>query len=625
MKRRSALTALLAAVATGPVLAQTEITNPSFEYEWSGWTDADPNKDATSISGHSNTGAKSAKITGETGRFEQEVTLYPDSEYIMRAVVKGPGQVGITVGEEVLSAASEGDGENWIPLEIAFATGADTSSGILFGAHNGEEGRFDDFELEAVSGPALAAAEEAAKGPKVYATIPGGCENMSQLRIKSASDDGTNDGHTPEMTIDGDFTPESRWSSENTGKEIIFDMGMPQSLKEVGLAFYKGDERQTFVSVETSINGNDYSSLVERIQSSGTSLAIERFDFDDRPVRFIKVIGQGNSSNEWNSIVEFQAYGCGLGEMDSQGDGTEVSEASRKGMFDLFTDVPPAENIDLTAWKITLPVDQDGDGRADEIEERMLSAGWADEAFFYTDPATGGMVFRTFGGNATTQNSNYARSELREMIRAGDTSISTRNDDGTPTKNNWVFSSAPAEAQEAAGGVDGALNATLAVNQVTRLGEGSKIGRVIIGQIHAKDGEPIRLYYRKLPTNKYGSVYYIHELEGRDDIYVPIVGDRSDFAENPDDGIALDEVFSYEISVTGEEIEGKTHPMLNVSITRDDGTVIQAEPLDMVDSSYDIANEFMYFKAGAYSQNDSSPWPDRDYDQVTFFELEATH
>ena len=44
----------------------------------------------------------------------------------------------------------------------------------------------------------------------------------------------------------------------------------------------------------------------------------------------------------------------------------------------------------------------------------------------------------------------------------------------------------------------------------------------------------------------------------------------------------------------------------------------------MIDSNYATATEFMYFKAGAYSQN-NSPWPERDFDQVTFFDLEVTH
>lgn len=624
MKHPIIFPALLWAALSGTASAQDEITNPSFEYGWSGWKDVDPDKNATAISGHFHTGAKSAKITRAGGHFEQDIPLYPNSDYMLKAVVKGPGIVGISVNGIDYTAASSLDTEEWVLLEVPFSSG-EMLNGIIFGRHNGEEGRFDDFELVAVSGPALAAAEEAAKGPKVYATIPGGCDRMGQLRVVSASDDGTNDGHTPAMAIDADFDPESRWSSKTAGKELVLDMRIPQTLKEIGLAFYKGNERQNFFAVSTSVNGSDYVPLIQRTKSAGITTAIERFDFDDRVVRFIKIIGLGNEKNEWNSIVEVQAYGCGFGEIASEGDGTDTAKVAGTSAYGLQTKEPPSANFDLTRWKVTLPIDDDKNGRADEIDETLLANGWTDRRFFYTDPVTGGLVFRVQGGDATTQNSRYARVELREMLRGGNTSIAARIDDGTPNKNNWVFSSAPAEAQDLAGGVDGTLTAKLAINQVTRMGDASRVGRVIIGQIHAKDNEPIRLYYRKLPTHKFGSVYYVHERIGGNDIHVPIIGDRGDYADNPADGIALDELFSYTIAVSGKDVDGQIHPMLDVSITRDDGTVIKAPSLDMIDSGYSVANDFMYFKAGAYSQNNTSDWPDRDFDQVTFFELDVRH
>ena len=48
------------------------------------------------------------------------------------------------------------------------------------------------------------------------------------------------------------------------------------------------------------------------------------------------------------------------------------------------------------------------------------------------------------------------------MLRRGNTDFVTKGVGG----NNWVFSSAPVAAQDAAGGVDGELTATLAVNHV---------------------------------------------------------------------------------------------------------------------------------------------------------------
>ena len=457
------------------------------------------------------------------------------------------------------------------------------------------------------------------------ATAQSGCSGMSQLQIVSATDDGDYDKtYAPANAIDHSFDPDSRWSSKGAGKTLTLDLGEAQLIKEAGLAFYKGDERLNMFRLEASEDGESFTEILGETTTEGGTTAIERVDVEDTQARYLRVVGLGNEGSEWNSVLEVQAYGCGSGEIAATGDGSEDARVANVSSYGLKTDVPPSENFDLSQWKITLPVDRDGDGKVDEIKENELQ-GWEDRAYFYTDPATGGMVFRAVPGGTTTQNSKYVRSELREMMRGGDTAIKTRIDDGTPNKNNWVFGSAPQEAQDLAGGVDGTMTAKLAVNQVTRLGEKGKVGRVIIGQIHAKDDEPIRLYYRKLPTNKFGSIYFAHEAVGQDDVYIDVIGDRGDFAGNPEDGIALDEVFSYEIRVASEEVDGTVRPMLYLTITRDDGTVVEAEPYDMTDSGYNHDKDFMYFKAGAYSQNNTTTWPERDFDQVTFYALDVTH
>jgi poly(beta-D-mannuronate) lyase len=197
------------ACSTSIVTAQ-ELINPGFEMGWAGWTDVDPNKDATSISGHYLNGIKSAKITKDTGRFEQKARLLEGSEYELVGHVKGPGTIGLEISGEVLSASSEGNGEEWIEVRVPFSTGEATQA-LVFGSHNGDQGRFDDFEFVALSGPALDAAIARAAGPRVYTTIPDGCDRMSQLRIKKISDDGTSDPvYGPVLAIDHDFQPESR-------------------------------------------------------------------------------------------------------------------------------------------------------------------------------------------------------------------------------------------------------------------------------------------------------------------------------------------------------------------------------------------------------------------------------
>ncbi len=453
------------------------------------------------------------------------------------------------------------------------------------------------------------------------------CDADAPLTIISASDDGLfEETHGPENLIDGDFDPDSRWSSESQGtpKSVVLDLGAQQTLKSVSIAWHKGDSRKSEFSIDTSTDNETYTTVVPTRQSGGTSLELERYDFDQTTAQYIKVTANGNESNDWNSLVELVASGCGV--PVEAPEKPLLTERKGKGLFGLHTDQPPGKNFDLLGWYITTPADDDGDGKSDSVYENELAEGWTDPRYFYTDPATGGMVFRvTPAGAKTSENTKYTRTELRGMLRRGDYNIETRLDGGYPNKNNWVFSSAPLSAQAASGGVDGVMKATLAVNQVTRQGKAYQVGRVIIGQIHAKNDEPIRLYYRKLPKNKFGSIYFAHDPEIGKEQWVEVIGSRGDRAANPDDGIALDEVFSYEIAVKGKQEGDVVVPMLHLKIIRDDGSVVEAEPFDMRNSGFNVENEFMFFKAGAYAGNNTSPEPDTDFDKVIFYRLEATH
>jgi len=214
----------------------------------------------------------------------------------------------------------------------------------------------------------------------------------------------------------------------------------------------------------------------------------------------------------------------------------------------LDSKLSPSENFDLSTWKIQIPIDENNDGKGDEIKVAELNNKYENKDHFYTD-ADGGMVFKSFvKGFKTSKNTKFTRSELREMLRGTNTSISTKG----VNKNNWVFEGAPKADKENAGAIGGNLEATLAVNHVTTTGSKSQVGRVVIGQIHANTDEPIRLYYRKLPNNSKGSIYFAHEINGGNDTNYNIIGNRSDSFSSPEDGIALNEKFSYTINVTGD-------------------------------------------------------------------------
>lgn len=268
---------------------------------------------------------------------------------------------------------------------------------------------------------------------------------------------------------------------------------------------------------------------------------------------------------------------------------------------DLDPTLPPGGNFDLSCWKLTRPNQQ-------EKNENILANGYYVEGEFYTDSVTGAMVFWC-PNDGLTGGSTYPRNELREMMRCGNTSIGTQG----INKNNWVFSSSTLENQQAAAGVDGIMTATVSVDHVSETSDASyKVGRTIVGQIHASSDEPCRLYYRKLPRNTRGSIYLAHEPTTGPEQWYDMIGSRNDNIPDPVDGVALGEKFSYEIKAIGN--------LLTVTIMRDSmEDVVQV--VDMTDSGFE--DDWMYFKAGNYNQNNAGD--PGEYAQVSFYALEVKH
>jgi poly(beta-D-mannuronate) lyase len=79
-----------------------------------------------------------------------------------------------------------------------------------------------------------------------------------------------------------------------------------------------------------------------------------------------------------------------------------------------------------------LPTNTAHDGDPDEINQPEL-AHFVSPPYFDLTPAKDGVVFQANAGGATTSNSSYPRSELREMASNGTKQASWSNDTGTHT------------------------------------------------------------------------------------------------------------------------------------------------------------------------------------------------
>ena len=242
--------------------------------------------------------------------------------------------------------------------------------------------------------------------------------------------------------------------------------------------------------------------------------------------------------------------------------------------------LPPSGNFELANWKLTLP-------SGSEVMPWVLSNGYTLANVFYTHPVSGGMVFRCPNLAGTTPNSNYSRTELREML---DPTSGTHDD-----SNNWTLA------------MGGRMKARLKVDRVSTSGDSGKVGRVIIGQIHGADTEPVRLYFSKKPAEAKGRIYIASETTTGSTSY------STDIVSNKNGGgIALGELFTYEIRLEGTRLQ--------VDILRNRGATVDTY-IKSIDPAY--AGENLYFKAGVYNQNNTGTTS--DYVQATFYSLTHAH
>jgi len=223
--------------------------------------------------------------------------------------------------------------------------------------------------------------------------------------------------------------------------------------------------------------------------------------------------------------------------------------------------VPPAGKFDLSHWNITLPLDENGDKKPDQVSVKKIQK-YSHPDFFYLDNE-GGMVFAAPNKATTTANSSNTRSELRYMLRGKKTRIKTH-----APENNFAVEAR--KGSDKFGAVGGKMEATLRVDHVARNAGNPNKGpaySAVVGQIHAvkydntRSGfgygnEPIKIYYKKWPGHKTGSVFWNYERNlakddpKRKDISYPVWGFTWDNPGDPGDkGVALGEAFSYTINV----------------------------------------------------------------------------
>ncbi|MBI3898014.1 MAG: discoidin domain-containing protein [Gammaproteobacteria bacterium] len=128
----------------------------------------------------------------------------------------------------------------------------------------------------------------------------GGGETPSQITARASAADSI---YVAPNTLDGSLDPNSRWSAYGRGQWIEYDLGQSQTVQAVDLAFFKGNERRASFEIYLT-NAAGQQTKVFTGQSNGTSLGFQRFDVPDQAARYVRIVGNGNNLNLWNSLTE---------------------------------------------------------------------------------------------------------------------------------------------------------------------------------------------------------------------------------------------------------------------------------------------------------------------------------
>ena len=211
----------------------------------------------------------------------------------------------------------------------------------------------------------------------------------------------------------------------------------------------------------------------------------------------------------------------------------------------------PTGSFDLSHWKLTLPVSASGTAgdHPMEISASQLNAGYTHADYFHLG-TNGQMIFWCPVTGSRTENTEYPRTELREVINPADDNVC------------W------------------AAPGTHVLDARCRVSEVPSSQKVIIGQIHGFSGKAnplIKLLYFK----------------GRVEALVKEKANKGKDLKLTFPEVGLDKDFDYEIKLQ----DG----LLSVTVNGGIQTVNVFEK----DSNW--ASQTLYFKLGAYTQDNEGP------------------
>ncbi len=91
------------------------------------------------------------------------------------------------------------------------------------------------------------------------------------------------------------------WAAEGEGEWIQYDLGEVQPVGRIFIAWHAGDQRRQRLQIAVSTDGERWEVVFDGL-SSGTASGAEPVDVRPFRARYVRIVGNGNTANRWNSM-----------------------------------------------------------------------------------------------------------------------------------------------------------------------------------------------------------------------------------------------------------------------------------------------------------------------------------
>lgn len=118
----------------------------------------------------------------------------------------------------------------------------------------------------------------------------------TDYQVTSSEDD----GNVAENVRDDSF--ETRWSAKGSGQTLTIELPDISEVDSIQVAIHEGDKRKQNFEL-LYVNENQSELLIGNFETSGKTKGFESFTFQKVETKFLRLIGNGNSTSEWNSIT----------------------------------------------------------------------------------------------------------------------------------------------------------------------------------------------------------------------------------------------------------------------------------------------------------------------------------